>query len=78
MDISNDVDAINFLDLLDSVGLQQHIKKPTHVHGHTLDLVITRSSAAKRQRRKAERTWDEQNLHLILFNLNQNETMLSF
>ena len=45
VDISNDVDAIKFLDLLDSVGLQQHIKKPTHVHGHTLDLVITRSSA---------------------------------
>ena len=28
VDISNDVDAIKFLDLLDSVGLQQHIKKP--------------------------------------------------
>ena len=45
VDISNDVHAIKVLDLLDSVGLQQHIKKPTHVHGHTLDLVITRSSA---------------------------------
>ena len=30
------------MDLLDSFGLQQHVDKPTHTHGHTLDLAITR------------------------------------
>ena len=37
-------DTVRFTDLLDSFGLQQHVKVPTHVHGHTLDLIITRHS----------------------------------
>ena len=28
-------------ELLDAYGLQQHIKDPTHIKGHTLDIVIT-------------------------------------
>lgn len=31
----------DFLDILDSFGLSQHVNFPTHIHGHTLDLVIT-------------------------------------
>ena len=31
-----------FLDILTYFGLTQHINKPTHNHGHILDLVITR------------------------------------
>ena len=31
-----------FLDLLESMGLQQHVDVPTHKSGHTLDLIITR------------------------------------
>ena len=27
-----------------SIGLRQHVSQPTHVHGHTLDLIITRWS----------------------------------
>ena len=30
------------LDLLESMGLQQHVDVPTHKSGHTLDLIITR------------------------------------
>ena len=26
------------------MSLQQHVKRPTHIHGHTLDLLITRQS----------------------------------
>ena len=37
-----DADGRNFLDLLESLGLQQHVRGPTHIHGHTLDLVVTR------------------------------------
>ena len=33
-----------FLNLLDIFGLKQNVNFPTHQHGHTLDLVITRSS----------------------------------
>ena len=40
-DVPTDVDAIRFRDLLDSMGLPQHVKRPTHFHGHTLDLLIT-------------------------------------
>ena len=41
VDDASDVDVRNFLDLLESLGLQQHIRGPTHIHGHTLDLVVT-------------------------------------
>ena len=44
VDVPTDMDAIQFRDLLDSMGLQQHVKQPTHIHGHTLDLLITRQS----------------------------------
>lgn len=33
---------IHFKDLLDTMGLVQHVKLPTHIHGHTLDLIIYR------------------------------------
>ena len=39
---SSDSHACQFLDLLTSFGLQNHVTNPTHVHGHVLDLVITR------------------------------------
>ena len=38
VDDHNDPAACRFLDLL-----TQHVAKPTHEHGHTLDLVITNS-----------------------------------
>ena len=34
-----------FLNLLDTYHLSQHIHFPTHIHGHTLDLLITRSES---------------------------------
>ena len=42
VDVPDDPDAIKFLDLLDSLGLAQLVKTPTHRCGHTLDLIITR------------------------------------
>jgi len=36
----------SFLDILDTFGLTQHITFPTHESGHTLDLLITRSSSS--------------------------------
>ena len=30
--------------MLEGHGLQQHIKEPTHIHGHTLDVFITRQN----------------------------------
>ena len=42
--MSDDLDACRFLELLDSVGLDQHVSVPTHISGHTLDLIITRNS----------------------------------
>ena len=44
LDVSDDADAIKFLDLLESLGLEQHVTKSTHIHGHILDLVITRKT----------------------------------
>ena len=42
VDVPNDTDALKLLDLLESLGLEQHVTEPTHIHGHTLDLVMTR------------------------------------
>ena len=42
MDVPSDVDARVFSDLLTSMGLKQHVTVPTHISGHTLDLLITR------------------------------------
>ena len=42
MDVEDDPDARASLGLLASMGLKQHVNIPTHVSGHTLDLLITR------------------------------------
>ena len=44
VDVPNDKGAARFLELLTSMGLEQHVDKPTHFSGHTLDLIITRCS----------------------------------
>ena len=44
VDVHNDSDAAHFLELLTSMGLEQHVDKPMHISGHTLDLIITRCS----------------------------------
>jgi len=40
-DNSNDATARQFLNLLDSFDLVQHVSEKTHANGHTLDLVIS-------------------------------------
>ena len=42
MDVPMDPNGIHFRDLLDAMGLVQHVKEPTHIHSQTLDLIITR------------------------------------
>ena len=42
--IYDDADAAKLQDLLESVELVQHVRCPTHIGGHTLDLIITRQS----------------------------------
>ncbi|KAJ8025135.1 hypothetical protein HOLleu_35255 [Holothuria leucospilota] len=41
---SSDHEASVFLDLIDSANLVQHVSCPTHLKGHTLDLILTRAS----------------------------------
>ena len=41
VDIVDDPDSLKLLDLLESLGLRQHVSQPTHLHGHTLDPIIT-------------------------------------
>ena len=43
LDCINNSLATQFKSLLKSSNLSQHVVGPTHKHGHTLDLVITRS-----------------------------------
>ena len=44
-DVPDDPNTNCFLLLLESMGLQQHVNKPTHEIGHILlDLVVTRQS----------------------------------
>ncbi|XP_068675378.1 uncharacterized protein [Montipora foliosa] len=42
LDDKSDPTCINFLQLLESFNLRQHVREPTHRSGHTLDLIITR------------------------------------
>ena len=44
MDVSDNVNASAFRDLLESAGLKQHVSFPTHRCGHTLDLIIDRQA----------------------------------
>ena len=43
IDDPQDNHANRFIDILDALGLKQHVSAPTHKKGHTLDLLITRS-----------------------------------
>ena len=42
VDDSGNLEAMRFLDLLNSANLVQHVLEPSHRRGHTLDLIITR------------------------------------
>ena len=42
MDVPSDADTIRLKDLLNCMGLVQHVKRPTHIHGHTL--IITQQA----------------------------------
>ena len=42
----DDRDAQHFIGVLDVCGLHQHVCGPTHVHGHTLDVVIARNTSS--------------------------------
>ena len=44
VDDSNDPDATKLSDLLDSLGLCQHVTQSTHELGYTIDFIITRRS----------------------------------
>ena len=44
VDIASDPFSSRFLDLLDTMGLENNVNVPTHATGHTLDLIITRRS----------------------------------
>ena len=45
VDDFNDVRARQFMNILSSYGMKQLVQEGTHLHGHTLDLLITRNSA---------------------------------
>ena len=42
VDSPNEANSKSFLRLLESFSLKQHVNFPTHIRGHTLDLLITR------------------------------------
>ena len=44
LDLTNKATTREFISLLNSHNLTQHVDCPTHIHGHTLDVVITRDS----------------------------------
>ena len=44
VDDPDNSDTVKFLDLIESMSLNQHVTTPTHRSGHKLDLIITRES----------------------------------
>ena len=45
LDTSDSTHTLKFIELLQTNGLQQHLKDPTHYLGHTLDVVISRDTS---------------------------------
>ena len=45
LDTSDSTHTLKFIELLQTNGLQQHVKDPTHYLGHTLDVVISRDTS---------------------------------
>ena len=41
LDDLRDNDTKKFMDLLETFSLSQHVSGPTHLSGHTFDLIIT-------------------------------------
>ncbi len=41
--VDNEKDALGsaFLDILNSIGVRQHVSGPTHCQNHTLDLILS-------------------------------------
>ena len=46
LDNPGDPDTRLFMGMLESHGLVQHVNVPTHIHGHTLDVLITRDDCS--------------------------------
>jgi len=44
MDVPTDPNNKHSSDLLDTMGLVQHVNQSTHIHGHILDVILTRQS----------------------------------
>ena len=44
VDVNDNLDAISLREFFESVSCIQHVDVSTHTHGHTLDLIISRSS----------------------------------
>ena len=44
MDLVHSKDAVSFNEFLETFGLSQYVSVPTHIFGHILDLIITRST----------------------------------
>ena len=45
LDITTNPHTRQFTNLLACSGLKQHVNDPTHINGHTLDILITRDSS---------------------------------
>ena len=55
------------MNILDSCGLVQHVTEPTHEHGNTLDLLITRQNSLVKEHKVDFQLSDHSN---VLFSLN--------
>ena len=44
VDDAYNADATKFSDCVNSVGMVMHVRGPTHKKGHTLDVLLTRST----------------------------------
>ena len=45
LDVRDNANTLKFNNLMDEFNLKQHIHQQTHTHGHTLDVLITRSNS---------------------------------
>ena len=75
LDKKTDNTTQKFTDMLGSLGIEQHINKPTHMSGHTLDVIMCRDTDALVQEvQMGDMITDH---HLLLCNVHHTRTFRS-
>ncbi|XP_072020235.1 uncharacterized protein [Amphiura filiformis] len=75
MDVPDDPETIQFVDVLSSYELLQHVTEPTHYLGHMLDLVISREGESILAHTKVKERFSDHFVLACKLNMNRPPTL---